>query len=365
MKILHIVHWPKSGIVNLLYNILAEQRKSDDLESHVIFFKNDSETTKKYSEITKYTGSLPGGVYSIKSIIALLDSIKNISPDIIHVHSFLPHLYAVLLRTKIPLIRTVHSDYPYFHVKKIPGFIKRKIEHYLLKKSSTNISVSKSLTEELLSIFNNVDFETISNGINLREKENTRQSVRQELGIPDNSLVYISVGRLEAQKGFDILIKAFSRALTYSKDIYLLILGEGSQHKVLNDCLINNNIYNQINLLGYQNNPYIYMEASDIYISSARFEGFGLSVAEAQSIGLPVIGFDVTGVRDVVVDGITGVLEPKVDENTLEKLVNYSLANIDKIRIMGCAAEKHIKKNFTINQTAKKYSYLYKKTLNV
>ncbi len=66
----------------------------------------------------------------------------------------------------------------------------------------------------------------------------------------------------------------------------------------------------------------------------------------------------------VTEDGITGVLGRKVDETTLEELVNYSLENLNEIRIMGCAAEKHIKEKFAISQTVKSYIDLYKKTLD-
>jgi len=365
VKILHIVHWPKSGIVNLLYNILSEQREVSDIKNYALFFEEDSETMEKFSEVTEHTGALLYGVYTFRAMLALREQVRDVSPDIIHVHSFLPHLYSFLLKNKIPLVRTVHSDYPYFRSKNLSGFIKRSIEHYLLKRSREAISVSNSLAGELRNIFNNVCFKTILNGIYVRKKEGAREAILKNLGIPDGSLVYISVGRLEAQKGYDILVKAFSRSLMYSKDIYLLILGEGGEYEQLSNAVKYYSASENIRLLGYQNAPYEYLNASDIYISSARYEGLPLSVMEAQSMGLPVVGFDVTGVRDVVINGVTGVLERKVDEGVLEKLVNYSRENIDEVRVMGGAAEKRIKEKFTIQQTAKNYFDLYNKILNV
>ena len=89
-----------------------------------------------------------------------------------------------------------------------------------------------------------------------------------------------------------------------------------------------------IKLLGYQDNPYRYLEAADIYITSARYEGHPLAVVEAQSMGLPVIGFNVTGVKDTVVNGVTGITDNKVDVSTLIKLISDSTKKIEKLRQM-------------------------------
>ncbi len=102
----------------------------------------------------------------------------------------------------------------------------------------------------------------------------------------------LAVGRLEKQKDFTTLIKAFS--LVKNKiDAQLIILGEGGQKKELKNLILDLNL-KDVSLLGYPNDEYsyFYMRNSDVFVSSSLWEGFSNSLIEAGIFGLPIIATD-------------------------------------------------------------------------
>lgn len=102
--------------------------------------------------------------------------------------------------------------------------------------------------------------------------------------------VLLAVGRLKPQKDFDTLIRAFSKLKqSYSSDAKLIVLGEGPLRKELEELAIELGIRSDVDLIGFHNNPYAFMAAADIYISSSRYEGLPNSLIEALGLGKRVV----------------------------------------------------------------------------
>jgi glycosyltransferase involved in cell wall biosynthesis len=99
----------------------------------------------------------------------------------------------------------------------------------------------------------------------------------------------ISVGRLVETKGFGELIDAYALA---RPDISLCILGEGPERSKLEARIRALGIEDRVQLLGYARNPFAILAKADFYISASHCEGFPNALAEAMSVGLPVISTD-------------------------------------------------------------------------
>lgn len=133
------------------------------------------------------------------------------------------------------------------------------------------------------------------------------------LGYNEKSSLYskkiLSIGRLENQKGYDILIDIWAKCKCKDFGWQLNIVGEGSQYlnltrKVLEKDLGETLIFHKptLNMKDY------YLDAS-VFVLSSRFEGLPLVLIEAMSMGLPIVSFDCeTGPRDIVENGRTGFL---------------------------------------------------------
>lgn len=120
----------------------------------------------------------------------------------------------------------------------------------------------------------------------------------------------IAIGRLDAQKGFDMLIDAWFLKKDQLKEWTLDIFGKGEWEEMLQDKISNYGLQNRIFLKGVSNDVERELELSSLFLFSSRYEGFGLVLIEAMSLGLPIISFDCPhGPSELITDN--GLLIPK------------------------------------------------------
>ena len=132
-----------------------------------------------------------------------------------------------------------------------------------------------------------------------------RDRLRQELGIPNDAVVALYVGRLKAEKGVVELAAAFARTRT-TKPLYLVFVGPdeaGMTPRLQALCAHTQ----RLRMAGYTPQPEHYMAMADFICLPSHREGFGMVVIEAASCGVPAIGTRVSGVSDAIVDTVTGL----------------------------------------------------------
>jgi len=139
-----------------------------------------------------------------------------------------------------------------------------------------------------------------------------REASAEEKEAPEVSRpCFLAVGRLNAQKGYDVLLSAFATAAAALPDWNLILLGDGPLRPDLEAQAAKLNIAGRVHFEGYIADPFPWYRASSVFVHPARFEGLPNSVLEAMSEGLPVIVTDSqTGLQDFVQDGTTGVVVP-------------------------------------------------------
>ena len=155
----------------------------------------------------------------------------------------------------------------------------------------------------------------------------------------------ITAGRLVEQKGYDLLLDAWSKVHQKHPEWILDIYGEGEDKTMLlekrkNLALENSVLFHPPTLDIYQK----YMD-SDFYVMSSRFEGFGLVLAEAMSCGIPCVSFDCPhGPSDIIKDYEEGLLVEKENIKELADKICYLIEN-ENVRIkMGHKARENVKR---------------------
>ena len=118
----------------------------------------------------------------------------------------------------------------------------------------------------------------------------------------------ISVGRLSEQKGYDRLLRVFKKLKSDGLDIELILVGNGDKYNELNEYIVENKLEKDVTLLGFKENPYKYVRASDLFVCSSISEGFSLVIGEAMAIGIPVVSVDCPGPNEVLDFGKYGEL---------------------------------------------------------
>ena len=160
----------------------------------------------------------------------------------------------------------------------------------------------KSIEMYPLAVYNPIDSKTIIKMASEKGKEK-KDFVR-----------LVTVGRLEPQKGYDRLVQIVNRLIKEGQKLELWILGIGSQEEWLKKYIVENNLSEQIKLLGFHANPYKYMVQGDLFVCSSRSEGYSTAVTEALIIGLPVITTECSGMAELLKDGECGIITANDDE---------------------------------------------------
>lgn len=158
----------------------------------------------------------------------------------------------------------------------------------------------------------------------------------------------VACGRLVSQKGFSFLIDAISEL---SDDVKLVLVGDGEDKIKLLQQVQQLKLQGQVDLVGYDRNPYRYMAKADLFVMPSLWEGFGIVLVEAMALGIPIIASDCpTGPRIILKDGECGMLVLPGDSKALASNINKLLSD-QQLRNKLSIAAKHRAESFSV-QTA-------------
>jgi glycosyltransferase involved in cell wall biosynthesis len=148
----------------------------------------------------------------------------------------------------------------------------------------------------------------------------------------DKENIIISSGRLDKIKQFDLLIKVFANIK--HNNYKLIILGEGSERKNLQELINNYNLTNRVFLIGYVNNSDEYLKKSKIFVCTSKYESFGLVSVEAMEYGLPVVSFDFPAAKFISGENNSLVLVPQDNIKALTEQIDELIDNQDYYKNM-------------------------------
>ena len=345
MKIAHVVWGMKTGgVETMLVNIINEQVKTEEVRLFIINDFIDEFIVEKISpqcQILRLNRT-PGNKSPLK-ILKLNYWLWNYKPDIIHVHSY---QLSKLIFGNWNIVRTIHNT------GNIP-------EEYPRMKALFAISdvVKEQAYEQG---FPNT--KTIYNGI-LTKKFKTRTIKRPK----DNRYKLVQVSRLDVeQKGQDILINALGKIVNTNNinNFSLHLIGIGGSETILREMVSKLGLESYVTFDGLKNQDYIYNHLCDydLFIQPSRYEGFGITVAEAIAAKVPVLVSDIEGPMEIIGNGKFGMSFKSEDVDDLaEKLSiilkgGYDYSLVDK-------AYLHVCENYDVSTTTKKYLEEYKKIL--
>jgi glycosyltransferase involved in cell wall biosynthesis len=174
------------------------------------------------------------------------------------------------------------------------------------------------------------------------------QKCRETLAIPPSARVVLFIGRVTRDKGVAELADAFFRIKAEDSQAYLVVVGPTEpQRDPLPSALLQAlESDDRIRMTGYDPEPEKYLAMADLLCLPSYREGFGNVVIEAGALGVPTVGTRIDGLRDAIVDGVTGLLVPPKDATALAGALARLLKNESERKQMGNAARERVRNLF-------------------
>jgi len=135
----------------------------------------------------------------------------------------------------------------------------------------------------------------------------SRESIDGPFAQRWSSPVIVAAGRLAEAKNYPLLIDALA-ILRETTPASLFILGAGDQEPAVRAAIRARGLDEVVHLCGFQRNPWKFIARADVFALTSRYEGFGNVIVEAMACGVPVVATSSPGTRDIVTDGIDGLL---------------------------------------------------------
>jgi len=257
-------------------------------------------------------------------LFKLRSYLRRERPEAVMCASFgFPNLYAVVVRwiagVRFRLMLTEHC-FPSVDKAGPKPWESRfwffPLAHYLYPFADRIVAVSKGTALDLAKVIG-IDPGSIACVYNPLVSEGLIVQSRQPVDHPwfagDGVPVIIGVGRLEPQKNFSLLIRAFAR-VRERMPARLVILGNGSQREMLEDLVAELGLEYDVALPGFVPNPHAYVAKADLMVLSSDFESLANVVIEALAVGTPVIATDCpSGPAEALDHGKCGTLVPVGD----------------------------------------------------
>ena len=321
---------------------------------------------------------------------SVLQIIKSLNPDIVHLHwvngGFITP--SIITRINKPIIWTCHDSWPFTGGCHILNDCKKymdKCGNCPVLGSRRHLDLSHRIWRAKKCIFNNnisalttpstwmsgcaeksslaakLPVYTIHNGLNLeKHKGIQKDTAREILNIRIDKKV-ILFGAITAtkdkNKGWDLL----QEALVYvDQNVHILVIGASEPEE---DISINQSIQ----FLGRLNDDIslnLVYSAADLLVVPSRQESFGLMAIEAMACNTPVVSFNTSGLKDIIKHKENGFLADKFNTQELAEGINWVLQEVKSDNRLGTTARNHVEEKFNIKMIAKQYLDLYEKIFN-
>ncbi len=260
----------------------------------------------------------------------------------------------------LPHMATVHSDLSFDY----PGTARRLafslVDRMLAGRTAHYLVPSEYLRRRLLSrgvpaerisvVYHGIEPHSIvSTGTSRPGVASQRTSPDEDAAASERPPVLGSIGRLHHTKGFDLLIRALP-LISHPPSVELIIWGEGEERASLEKLIEELGLGDRVRLPGYAPKVNRALAGMDIFVQPSRAEGFGLTVVEAMSAGLPVVVSQAGSLPELVADGKSGVVVRGDRPADLARELESLLAERGRRERLGAEAARQARRRFTVER---------------
>ena len=290
----------------------------------------------------------PFSLRNIRAYRQLIDIMKSENFDAVHCHSPMGGVLARLAAKSVGIKKVIYTAHGFHFYNGAPiqnWLIYYNVEKYLSKFTDILITINNEDYNRAKKLHAKKVVRIPGIGIDINKfmcVKKDKQTKRTELGIPDNSVVLLSIGELIKRKNYETALKALAQLK--NKNYVYLICGRGKLESYLKDLAQKLGISHKVRFLGFRNDIAEICSVSDVFIFPSYQEGLPVSVMEAMSAGLPIVASRIRGNTDLIQDGKGGFLHNAQDYIGIARSIDKLIHNYE-IRIeMGKRNREEVKK---------------------
>ncbi|RIX48480.1 MAG: glycosyltransferase family 1 protein [Rhodocyclales bacterium GT-UBC] len=298
------------------------------------------------------------GAIDFPAIARLRSVIKRFRADVVNTHSGrdtqLAGMAARTLSRRPRIVRTRHLALPItsrFTYSVLPDHVvtvSKYVENYLVEAGVARQGITTIPT--------GVDFSRY-------DRAGVQGNLRQELGLPADSLLVGTVAILRAKKGHAEILDAVPAILQRFPHAHFVFAGDGPQTGNLKARLAAEGLGERVHLLGLRRDVTNVLASLDVFVLPTHQEALGTAFIEAGAMGLPAVASRVDGVPEVIIDGQTGLLVPAQDGKALVEPICRLLGDPIFRQGMGANAREFVQRKFSREVMAQGMERLYQQLL--
>jgi glycosyltransferase involved in cell wall biosynthesis len=310
--------------------------------------------------------------HDLHALAKLVRIARAFRPDLVHTHTakagFLGRQAALAVSPRPAIVHTFHGHVleGYFGPAKARLYL--ELERALARVSDRLIGVSQATVDDLvrLGVAPRERFQVMPLGLDLdrfaEPAPGLREETRRELGVGEDEVLLVFVGRFAPIKRLDLLLDAFAQAGGGAPRPRLAIVGDGEERSSLEGRATELGVADRVSFLGYRRELRPFFAAADLAVLSSDNEGTPVSLIEAAAAGLPAVATDVGGVSEVVTAD-TGTLVPPGDAEALARAMATMAADPERRRSAGSAARARALSRYGAQRLIADVDALYRELL--
>ncbi|MCA9774922.1 MAG: glycosyltransferase family 4 protein [Myxococcales bacterium] len=299
--------------------------------------------------------------FSMQSLTQLLGVLRKERVDLVHIHGY-KSLATALPAAKfqrLPIVASTHG----WTKASAKAIAYESLERGLLRHCQLITVGSEALRADLIArgfgegdvrvVYNAVDVEAFS------APGSDRAAVRKELKIDESARLVGAVGRLSREKGHRHLIAAMADLIPLRPDVKVVIVGEGTERKALENLAWQYGVTRNLLMLETWEDMAALYHSLDLLVLPSLAESLPMVILEAAASGVPVIATDVGGVGEVIADGQTGLLVGPGDPGDLAQKILWALDHRDEMLAYAHEAKAVVREKFNAESMARAMGAVY------
>jgi glycosyltransferase involved in cell wall biosynthesis len=368
IRVMHVLNY--LGLGGMEYGVikLANRLPSDEFETMIVVMGGRRPGIETYIDAkVKIVGIERRAGIDLAAVRRLAQVQRTYKPHITHSHNWGGYFYTAAAQYLHRAPRFVHGE----HGRDTPEWHMSRAQRLFIAVTKRNVyrftTVAHHLARDLCDVWRvSPDrVEVIPNGVDLvnYQVEESRDAIRESIGIPPQSTVIGSIATIRPIKDIPTLFDAVARLAKAGRDIVLVVAGSYPNKQEVDQFIVQSNKLcapARLVYLGVRKDVARLMQSFDVYVNSSVFEGMSNKILEAMASGVPVVGSDVPGNRELLADGRFGNLFHVRQPQKLAERISILLDNAEFREKLIRDQLEHVRTTYASEVMVEKYARFYR-----